>query len=175
MDGSPRERMDREGRLSPEAVEALRASGVARAAVPVALGGPELDPMAQIELVEEFSRVDGAVGWCATIAAAMAWAREHHHPACRTHAQTLRRPGERSTPHEDASRSTSTSVRAPTGDCSTIGEWSMASTAARATFVAPNAASSVTVAGAAPSERDRSSLATRMTSSRVSGAREQAS
>src|SRR4051794_7006469 len=74
MDGSPRERMDREGRLSPEAVEALRASGVARAAVPVALGGPELDPMAQIELVEEFSRVDGAVGWCAMIAAAASYA-----------------------------------------------------------------------------------------------------
>jgi alkylation response protein AidB-like acyl-CoA dehydrogenase len=62
--------MDREGRLHPDAVAALRASGVARAAVPAERGGPQLNRMAQIELVEEFSRVDGAVGWCAMIAAA---------------------------------------------------------------------------------------------------------
>ena len=70
MDGSARERMDREGRLSPDAINALHGSGVARAAVPADLGGPELTPMAQIELVEEFSRIDGAVGWCAMIASA---------------------------------------------------------------------------------------------------------
>ncbi|MGF1595699.1 MAG: acyl-CoA dehydrogenase family protein [Acidimicrobiales bacterium] len=66
--------MDRECRLTPEAVTALRESGIARAAVPAALGGPELDPMAQIELVEAFSRVDGAVGWCAMIASASSYA-----------------------------------------------------------------------------------------------------
>ena len=62
--------MDRECRLIPEAVDALRRSGIARAAVPFELGGPQLDPMAQIELVEEFSRLDGALGWCAMIASA---------------------------------------------------------------------------------------------------------
>ena len=67
---SARDRMDRECRLIPEAVDALRDSGVTRAAVPFELGGPQLDPMAQIELVEEFSRVDGALGWCAMIASA---------------------------------------------------------------------------------------------------------
>lgn len=68
-----RDWMDRECRLPIEAIEALRTSGIARAAVPAALGGPELDPLAQIELVEEFSRVDGAVGWCAMIAAASSY------------------------------------------------------------------------------------------------------
>ena len=72
-DGAAREWTDREGRLHPDAVDALRASGVARAAVPAELGGPGLTPMAQIELVEEFSRVDGAVGWCAMIAAAASY------------------------------------------------------------------------------------------------------
>lgn len=67
---SARDRMDRECRLIPELVDALRASGVTRAAVPFEFGGPQLDPMAQIELVEEFSRIDGALGWCAMIASA---------------------------------------------------------------------------------------------------------
>ena len=74
LDASSRDRMDREGRLHLDAVDALRASGVARAAVPAELDGPQLNPMAQIELVEEFSRVDGAVGWCAMIAAAASYA-----------------------------------------------------------------------------------------------------
>ena len=43
---SARDRMDRECRLIPEAVDALRHSGVTRAAVPFELGGPQLDPMA---------------------------------------------------------------------------------------------------------------------------------
>ena len=67
---SARDRMERECRLIPEAVDALRTSGITRAAVPFELGGPQLDPMAQIELVEEFSRIDGALGWCAMIASA---------------------------------------------------------------------------------------------------------
>jgi len=70
---SARDRMDEECRLIPEAVDALRASGITRAAVPSELGGPELDPMDQIELVEEFSRVDGSLGWCAMIASASSY------------------------------------------------------------------------------------------------------
>jgi hypothetical protein len=65
-----RDRMDRECRLIPEAVDALRESGITRAAVPFEFDGPQLDPVAQIELIEEFSRVDGALGWCAMIACA---------------------------------------------------------------------------------------------------------
>lgn len=68
-----RDWMDQHCRLAPEGVDALRRSGIMRAAVPVELGGPELDPMAQIELVEEFSRVDGALGWCAMIAGASSY------------------------------------------------------------------------------------------------------
>jgi alkylation response protein AidB-like acyl-CoA dehydrogenase len=69
-----RDWMERECRLIPEGVDALRRSGIARAAVPFELGGPQLDPMAQIELVEEFSRIDGALGWCAMIASAASFA-----------------------------------------------------------------------------------------------------
>ncbi len=68
-----REEMDRTCRLPDAAVDALRRSGIARASVPGEYGGPELNPMSQVELVEEFSRVDGSVGWCAMIAAASSY------------------------------------------------------------------------------------------------------
>ncbi len=68
-----RDWMDRHCCLAPEGVEALQRSGIMRAAVPAEFGGPELDPIAQIELVEEFSRVDGALGWCAMIAGASSY------------------------------------------------------------------------------------------------------
>lgn len=68
-----RAEMEAAQRLSPPVLEGMRASGVMRAAVPVDLGGPQLDPLAQIELVEELSRLDGAVGWCAMIAAAASY------------------------------------------------------------------------------------------------------
>jgi alkylation response protein AidB-like acyl-CoA dehydrogenase len=65
-----RAEMDERAGMTDAAVAALRESGVLRAAVPPELGGPFLDPLEQIELVEEFSRIDGAVGWCAMIGAA---------------------------------------------------------------------------------------------------------
>ncbi|MDA3039172.1 MAG: acyl-CoA dehydrogenase family protein, partial [Actinomycetota bacterium] len=68
-----RDWMDEHCRLPAAGVEALHRSGIMRAAVPAELGGPELDPMAQIALVEEFSRVDGALGWCAMIAGASSY------------------------------------------------------------------------------------------------------
>ena len=39
--------------------------GAFRLAVPRAYGGLELDPMTQVRVVEELSRLDGSVGWCA--------------------------------------------------------------------------------------------------------------
>ncbi|MPY91884.1 MAG: hypothetical protein GEV08_02130 [Acidimicrobiia bacterium] len=65
-----RAQMDAERRLPAIVVEALQHLGALRAAVPRQLGGPELGPAAQVELVEELSRLDGSVGWCAMIAAA---------------------------------------------------------------------------------------------------------
>ena len=66
--------MEEQRHLSPAVVEGMRATEVFRAAVPTDVGGPQLDPMSQIEMVEEFSRLDGSVGWCAMIGAASSFA-----------------------------------------------------------------------------------------------------
>lgn len=65
-----RAEMDVQRRLSAPVVAGLRELGALRMAVPRDLGGPELDPMAQVALVEELSRLDGSVGWCSMIAGA---------------------------------------------------------------------------------------------------------
>ena len=53
--------------LPADVVEALRAAGAFRIAAPRALGGPELDPHAQTEVIEHLSRHETAVGWCVMI------------------------------------------------------------------------------------------------------------
>lgn len=64
-----------EKRCLPEpVVEAMRAMGILRAAVPPDLGGPFMDPETQVRVVEELSRQDGSVGWCAMIASAGSYA-----------------------------------------------------------------------------------------------------
>ncbi|MFT7601189.1 MAG: alkylation response protein AidB-like acyl-CoA dehydrogenase [Acidimicrobiales bacterium] len=65
-----RSEMDEQRRLTAPVVDALRGLGVFRMAVPVDLDGPALDPMTQVAVVEELSRLDGSVGWCTMIAAA---------------------------------------------------------------------------------------------------------
>jgi alkylation response protein AidB-like acyl-CoA dehydrogenase len=65
-----RDEMDAQRRLTPEIVEALRDLGAFRMGVPLELGGPEWDPVTQVRVVEELSRLDGSVGWCTMIAAA---------------------------------------------------------------------------------------------------------
>lgn len=58
-------------RCLPEpVVDAMRATGILRAAVPPDLGGPFMSPETQVRVVEELSRQDGSVGWCAMIASA---------------------------------------------------------------------------------------------------------
>ena len=49
--------------------EALHAAGLTRLWLPRALGGPELPPADYIRVIEAVARLDGAVGWCAAIAA----------------------------------------------------------------------------------------------------------
>ena len=58
---------ERARQLTPESVEALRSTGVFRMAIGKRLGGPELDPLAQIELLEQISEADASAGWCAMI------------------------------------------------------------------------------------------------------------
>lgn len=57
-------------RLPSALVCAIQEAGVFRMAAPRVYGGGELDPMAQVRVVEELSRMDGSVGWLAMIGAA---------------------------------------------------------------------------------------------------------
>lgn len=67
-------------RLTPATVRALQDTGVFRMAFGRRLGGPELDPMAQLELLERISAADPSAGWCAMIGSdggyATAWLDE---------------------------------------------------------------------------------------------------
>ncbi|MGH2608999.1 MAG: acyl-CoA dehydrogenase family protein [Tepidiformaceae bacterium] len=60
---------ERENRLAPAVVEALREAGVYRMAVPRAFGGDELSPREILAVAEELSSMDGSTGWVATLAA----------------------------------------------------------------------------------------------------------
>jgi indole-3-acetate monooxygenase len=55
-------------KLSDAAVETLQELDILRAYVPATYGGPEYDPLETISAIQELSRADAAVGWCATIA-----------------------------------------------------------------------------------------------------------
>lgn len=54
-------------RLTPAVVEAMRRAGVFRMAMGKALGGPELSPLEQIDVIEALAHADGAAGWCGMI------------------------------------------------------------------------------------------------------------
>jgi len=56
-------------RLTPATVDALRTTGLLRAYVPAAYGGPELDPLTTNAAIEQVAWADGAAGWCTMIAA----------------------------------------------------------------------------------------------------------
>ena len=55
------------GRLSEKVVSALKEAGVFRMTMPRSLGGPEVDPMLQLAIVEEVARADGSAGWVVMI------------------------------------------------------------------------------------------------------------
>jgi indole-3-acetate monooxygenase len=54
-------------RMPPHIVEAMREIGVWRMAMPRAWGGPEIDPITQMRVIEVLAEADGSVGWCAMI------------------------------------------------------------------------------------------------------------
>lgn len=54
-------------RLTSSVVDALRGSGVFRMSMPRAWGGPEVDLLQQVEILEVLSRADASAGWCAMI------------------------------------------------------------------------------------------------------------
>ena len=58
---------DRERRIAPVVAQALAGAGVCRMLAPRAVGGLEVDPVTQLEVVYELSRADGSVGWVAQV------------------------------------------------------------------------------------------------------------
>jgi alkylation response protein AidB-like acyl-CoA dehydrogenase len=59
--------IEKTGRLTDEIVYALKRANVFGMAIPTEMGGPEADPMTQLEVVEALSIADGSVGWVAMI------------------------------------------------------------------------------------------------------------
>jgi alkylation response protein AidB-like acyl-CoA dehydrogenase len=59
--------IDRERRLTPAIVDAMKRAGIFGMTMPKEWDGPELDPMMQIRVIEALSEADGSVGWCAMI------------------------------------------------------------------------------------------------------------
>jgi alkylation response protein AidB-like acyl-CoA dehydrogenase len=56
------------GRRIPHPIAAaMKEAGVFGMAMPRAWGGPELDPLTQIRIIEALAMADGSVGWCAMI------------------------------------------------------------------------------------------------------------
>ena len=62
--------MESERRLPPSLAHQLMEAGVFRMGVPRAYGGPEIDPIGQVRVVEELSRIEGSVGWLSMISSA---------------------------------------------------------------------------------------------------------
>jgi indole-3-acetate monooxygenase len=57
-------------RLPDNLAHELMEAGIFRMGVPHAYGGPEIDPMGQVRVVEELSRIEGSVGWLSMISSA---------------------------------------------------------------------------------------------------------
>src|ERR1700751_5003760 len=56
------------GRRIPNLIAAaMKEAGVFGMAMPRLWGGPELDPLTQIRVIEALAMADGSVGWCAMI------------------------------------------------------------------------------------------------------------
>src|SRR5579863_3874802 len=61
------EEIEAERRLPARIIEAMKRAGAFRMVMPREWGGPELDPVTQVRVIEALSYADGSVGWCAMI------------------------------------------------------------------------------------------------------------
>jgi alkylation response protein AidB-like acyl-CoA dehydrogenase len=58
---------ERNRRLSPEVVDAMRDAGLFRLYLPESLGGAELQPLEFAEILQSIARIDGSTAWCTWI------------------------------------------------------------------------------------------------------------
>jgi indole-3-acetate monooxygenase len=63
-----RDELETARRVPPPLVQAIAEAGLFQLHLPRSMGGPELPPLTTFRVIEEFSRVDGSVGWCTMIA-----------------------------------------------------------------------------------------------------------
>ncbi len=61
------EEIEASRRLPPAIAAAVKDAGIFGMVMPRAWGGPELDPLTQIRVIEALAIADGSVGWCAMI------------------------------------------------------------------------------------------------------------
>ena len=66
-----RDDMQSRCRLPGPLADALASAGLFQLYAPREIGGPETDPLTAFRAVEELSKVDGSVGWCAFVASAV--------------------------------------------------------------------------------------------------------
>lgn len=62
-----REEIEELRRLPSPIVQALKHAGLFQLSLPRSMGGPENDPITSFHAIEELSKADGSVGWCAFI------------------------------------------------------------------------------------------------------------
>jgi alkylation response protein AidB-like acyl-CoA dehydrogenase len=72
-----RDELEMRRHLPPDLVKAMNEVGLFQLYLPRAVGGPETPPLTAMRTIEELSKIDGSVGWCAMISGAvslfMAW------------------------------------------------------------------------------------------------------
>ncbi|PKB72593.1 MAG: hypothetical protein BZY75_06130 [SAR202 cluster bacterium Io17-Chloro-G7] len=62
-----RDELESQRRLPASLAQALDQAGLFQLYLPRSMGGPEADPITHYHVIEEISRIDGAVGWCALL------------------------------------------------------------------------------------------------------------
>ncbi|HEY5866386.1 MAG TPA: acyl-CoA dehydrogenase family protein [Candidatus Tectomicrobia bacterium] len=75
-----REELETTRRVPPALVQAIHDAGLFRPYLPRAMGGLELPPLTVFRVIEEISKVDGAVGWCTMIASSVSFFSGWLHP-----------------------------------------------------------------------------------------------
>jgi indole-3-acetate monooxygenase len=63
-----RDELEAARRVPPSLVQAIAEAGLFQLHLPRSMGGLELPPLTVFRVIEEFSKVDGSVGWCTMIA-----------------------------------------------------------------------------------------------------------